>query len=808
MTKLFVLTVVTTLLCPLASVAQLVPSGAEFQVTVHTAGGQDYPASAMAGDGSFVVAWDGDDGYGGGVFARRFGSAGQALGGEFQVNTCTVGGQAKPALAAAADGAFVAVWLSDGQDGSGYGVFGQRFDSAGQAVGTEFQANTYTEASQGDDGDPAIAAAPDGSFVVTWAGDGQDGDGLAAMAQLYDSNGQPVGTEFQANSYTIGSQYMPEAAMDASGSFVLAWSSPREGGSPGIAAQRFDDAGQPVGAEFQVNTYTMGAQLTPALAPGPSGSFLVAWYDDDGHDGAGGGIFARRFDGSGQGVGTEFQVNTYTPGSQSYPPKVAAGANGEYVVVWRSARDGDGFGVFARRYDSAGQATGNEIQINTFTQDWQWLPDVSGALNGSFVVSWQSESQDGDGSGVFAQFFGSSAFCGNNTVDGGEDCDDGNTNDGDGCDSNCTVTACGNGILTGSEECDDGNVSDGDGCSAVCGDTSTPENLADPELTAGETLTSDTEADGATPEDPVETSITLFAGTAAVAGTAAATIAEISGAGPSVPGYAIFGQQVQINFTCTGTCATPTAPLTLSFRIDASRIPSGVDENNFAVLRDGVVIGPCTGSPGVASPDPCVDDRTLFGDGDIGATILTSLASEWSFAKSVCSATPIACDDPGTAIFSVKKTTGDPSATKLIWKWLKGSIASQSAFGDPTAGTGYTLCVYDGAALVESHSITGAGDCDDSPCWKPVGDKGYKYKNPAGNDAGITKVLLKSGPGKSKILVKGKGTNLVVPSSDPIYAQSPDVSVQLVSSGGGCWQAVYPSGATTSSGEKFQDKIQ
>ena len=63
------------------------------------------------------------------------------------------------------------------------------------------------------------------------------------------------------------------------------------------------------------------------------------------------------------------------------------------------------------------------------------------------------------------------ATCGNGTVDAGETCDDTNAIDGDGCDSNCTLTACGNGIVTAGEECDDGNVLDGDTCPSTCGFT-------------------------------------------------------------------------------------------------------------------------------------------------------------------------------------------------------------------------------------------------------------------------------------------------------------------------------------------------
>lgn len=59
-------------------------------------------------------------------------------------------------------------------------------------------------------------------------------------------------------------------------------------------------------------------------------------------------------------------------------------------------------------------------------------------------------------------------LCGDNMLDAGEDCDDGDLIDGDGCDSNCTVTGCGNDIVTAGEQCDDGNTSGGDCCSASC----------------------------------------------------------------------------------------------------------------------------------------------------------------------------------------------------------------------------------------------------------------------------------------------------------------------------------------------------
>jgi cysteine-rich repeat protein len=64
--------------------------------------------------------------------------------------------------------------------------------------------------------------------------------------------------------------------------------------------------------------------------------------------------------------------------------------------------------------------------------------------------------------------------CGNNIVETGEQCDDGNTVSGDDCSSTCqneTPSAvCGNNIVETGEQCDDGNSSNGDGCSASCDD--------------------------------------------------------------------------------------------------------------------------------------------------------------------------------------------------------------------------------------------------------------------------------------------------------------------------------------------------
>ncbi|MCY1061155.1 DUF4215 domain-containing protein [Nannocystis sp. SCPEA4] len=59
--------------------------------------------------------------------------------------------------------------------------------------------------------------------------------------------------------------------------------------------------------------------------------------------------------------------------------------------------------------------------------------------------------------------------CGNGVMEGGEQCDDGNQVEGDGCEPTCVNTpVCGNGTVDPGEVCDDNNTMDGDECSADC----------------------------------------------------------------------------------------------------------------------------------------------------------------------------------------------------------------------------------------------------------------------------------------------------------------------------------------------------
>ena len=148
--------------------------------------------------------------------------------------------------------------------------------------------------------------------------------------------------------------------------------------------------------------------------------------------------------------------------------------------------------------------------------------------------------------------------------------------------------------------------------------TSLPFKAVSATVAAGGSVTTDMLATGATPTDPVQTSVTAPNG-----GTI--TIEQ----GPGAADFGFIGQQVQITAVPD---ATPANPFTIVFVIDASVIPPGQSAATIVVNKNGVIVPPCTGPPGNASPDPCVADRQTIAGGDAQITVLSSTASAWKFA--------------------------------------------------------------------------------------------------------------------------------------------------------------------------------
>jgi Ca2+-binding RTX toxin-like protein len=145
-------------------------------------------------------------------------------------------------------------------------------------------------------------------------------------------------------------------------------------------------AGAPY-ANTQINSYTTGEQTHSTVTGLTGGGYVVTW-ESDGQDGDLSGIYAQMFDAQGAMVGIEMQINSTTTGQQSFPD-IAALTDGGFVVTWNSeGQDGSETGIYYQRYDAAGATVGVETLVNTGTVGSQADPQVIGLSNGGYAIAW------------------------------------------------------------------------------------------------------------------------------------------------------------------------------------------------------------------------------------------------------------------------------------------------------------------------------------------------------------------------------------------------------------------------------------
>ncbi|TAJ94598.1 MAG: calcium-binding protein [Gammaproteobacteria bacterium] len=383
-------------------------SGGETRVNTTITSDQSSPAVTALPGGGWVVTWQsyGQDGSGNGIYTQRYAANAAPVGGETLVNTTTENNQSTPVIRALAGGGWVVTWRSYGQesDGYSYGIYAQRYAADGATVGSEVHVNTT---SVNDQTEPAVTALPNGGWVVSWQSYNQDGSAEGIYLQRFAADGATAGGETQVNTTTASSQYYPSIAALPDSGWVVAWESwGQDGSGYGIYVQRFAAVGSKVGGEARVNATTQYDQTTPCVTTLADGGWVVTWQSYY-QDGGGAGIYAQRYAADGSTVGGETLVNTTTANDQSYPA-VAALADGGYAVAWQSyGQDGSNNGIYAQRYAADGSKVGGEVLVNATTVDTQFIPAIAATADGGYVVTWTSAGQDGSYNGIYSQYFDS-----------------------------------------------------------------------------------------------------------------------------------------------------------------------------------------------------------------------------------------------------------------------------------------------------------------------------------------------------------------------------------------------------------------
>ena len=395
--------------------AQLVPIGPESAVNATTAGSQF--AAGVAGEpgGPYLVVWQSadQDGSGAGVYGRLYDATGTALTGELRLSQTTAGDQISPAVAWSPAGTFLVAWASNGQDGSGFGIYARRLQaSTGALLGNEFPVHVTTAGSQLA---PRVAAQGS-AFYVVWSGLGAGGDndifarGFAAAVEGTGGAGATTG-EVRINAGVSGNQVQPAIAAAGSG-LVAAWASEGSDGSGfGVVARRLDGALTPLSADIPVPQNTIYDQSSPAVAGFASGGFAIAWQRALQAIGSPIGpqpvIALRRFAGSAgfPATGPELQVQGDVSRRHELPALITDGEE-TLTVAWQEHNLASGDKqVVASRFDAANVPQVIDFPLSSTSAGDQIAPALFGSSR--LVAAWASFGQDGNSFGVFARRFGS-----------------------------------------------------------------------------------------------------------------------------------------------------------------------------------------------------------------------------------------------------------------------------------------------------------------------------------------------------------------------------------------------------------------
>ncbi len=255
---------------------------------------------------------------------------------------------------------------------------------------------------------PSLTALSGGRSALAWTDDQNAGIWL----RLFDADGAPEGPAIPVTS-TGQEANRPSVAELEGGNIVVTFTALDTATRASRRGQEFAPDGTPVGPQFLVaaaGTTSVSPQTT-AL----SGGGFVTVFDALGVDGDAFAVVAQITKADRTPLGDTFQVNQ-TTGSFQSAGVTAELDDGGFVVTWRS-RDVDGsfYAVMMRSYDADGTARGNEVRVNQYSDRSQTLPDIAVLADGRYVITWQSDGQDGSDDGIYGRIYAA-----NGTAQGGE----------------------------------------------------------------------------------------------------------------------------------------------------------------------------------------------------------------------------------------------------------------------------------------------------------------------------------------------------------------------------------------------------
>jgi hypothetical protein len=169
------------------------------------------------------------------------------------------------------------------------------------------------------------------------------------------------------------------------------------GACVGVFLFFFDRQGHKLRERVQVNEDSSAWEeyVLNSLAVDGDGNIIVAFHRIYGAILAEGSkVFVRRFSSAGDPLGPEIEVGADLPGNQRYPV-VAASPDGELLVSWLTIGPRADFGeIYARRFGTDGEPLGPSFRVSDAIPA-QSTPKVAADRHGNYFVAWNSRQEIG-----------------------------------------------------------------------------------------------------------------------------------------------------------------------------------------------------------------------------------------------------------------------------------------------------------------------------------------------------------------------------------------------------------------------------
>jgi Secretion system C-terminal sorting domain len=374
---------------------------------------QTGPQIVVNPNDDFWLAWSDARNFNTDVYVQHYNSSGSPIGDNYKINDDAASSQQRVSMIAIdGKGIYDIIWEDERNGINRTDIYLQRIDSIGNSLASNIRVND--DAGSAYQFYSTVAAGFTGNFLTAWT-DGRNAS-YDIYAQRFDAIGNRINNNFRVNDDLVNAhQWYPWAAMDSAGNGVIVWMDTRDDNNYDIFGQRYDNNGNPAGANFKVNDVGTGYQAYGSVAQNRAGNLVVTWMDNRDGDFN---IYGQRFDASGNAIGSNFRIDDDGTGSDQGYPAVAIDRFGNFVVVWEDDRNDNNTDIYGQIYNSYGQRIGDNFRIvDDITDEDQYSPSVYMSNDGRFIVVWSDwRGGKGDPDLYGQRFFTNGIRIGDNTL--------------------------------------------------------------------------------------------------------------------------------------------------------------------------------------------------------------------------------------------------------------------------------------------------------------------------------------------------------------------------------------------------------